>query len=94
MNWTSEILSALIVILQTVFVIGLRLLGQIMVDPYGDDLEDLSVMHYIQHTWESSNRILATRFPAELDPKVEDDIIASRVTLGSAWENSDGKVLS
>ena len=90
-NWISEILSGLIMLLQAIFVIGLRLLGQVMVDPYGDDLEDLSVIHYIQETWLASNRILATKFPASLNEMVEDDIVKSRpATLGKAWE-VDGK---
>ena len=38
-HWVPECLSGLIVFLQAVFVIGLRLLGQVMVDPYGDDVE-------------------------------------------------------
>ena len=87
-NWISEILSGLIMLLQAIFVIGLRLLGQVMVDPYGDDLEDLSVIHYIQETWLASNRILATKFPASLNEMVEDDIVKSRpATLGKAWED-------
>lgn len=87
-RWTSELLSAMIVFLQAVFVIGLRLLGQVMVDPYGDDVEDLSVLHYIQHAWLSSNRILATQFPSDLDSKTEDDIMNKRSTIGQAWEKS------
>ena len=87
-NWTTEALSAMIVFLQAVFVIGLRLLGQVMVDPYGDDVEDLSVLHYVEHAWHSSNRILATRFPADLDPALEDEINRTRASIGSAWETS------
>ena len=63
MNWTAELLSGLIVFLQAIFVIGLRLLGQVMVDPYGDDYEDLSVLHYIRSTWIQTDRILKTTFP-------------------------------
>lgn len=33
-----EFLNGIIVLLQCVFCVGLRLLGQKMVDPYGDDL--------------------------------------------------------
>ena len=34
-----EILNGVIVLCQCVFVVGLRLLGQKMVNPYGDDME-------------------------------------------------------
>ena len=88
-NYISEIVSGLIVLLQAIFVIGLRLLGQVMVDPYGDDLEDLSVIHYIEHTWLSSNRILQTQFPNELNQTEEDQIIqTTKNKLGRAWDNN------
>jgi len=47
-DWGIEILNGIIVLMQSVFVIGLRLLGQKMVDPYGDDHEDLSVTSYVE----------------------------------------------
>ena len=89
-NYISEIVSGLIVLLQAIFVIGLRLLGQVMVDPYGDDLEDLSVIHYIEHTWLSSNRILQTRFPNELNRTEEDTILqTTKNKLGRAWDDGN-----
>ncbi|GFH51254.1 hypothetical protein CTEN210_07730 [Chaetoceros tenuissimus] len=45
-----EILNGIIVLLQCIFVIGLRLIGQKMADPYGDDHEDLSVKTYVETT--------------------------------------------
>ena len=47
-EWGIEVLNGVIVLMQCVFVIGLRLLGQKMVDPYGDDNEDLSVTSYVE----------------------------------------------
>ena len=47
-EWGIEVLNGIIVLMQCVFVIGLRLLGQKMVDPYGDDNEDLSVTSYVE----------------------------------------------
>lgn len=49
-DWGIEVLNGIIVLLQCIFVIGLRLLGQKMVDPYGDDNEDLSVVTYVEST--------------------------------------------
>lgn len=48
--WGIDFLNGVIVLLQCVFVVGLRLLGQKMVDPYGDDVEDLSVLTYVETT--------------------------------------------
>ena len=45
-----EVLNGIIVFLQCIFVIGLRLIGQKMADPYGDDHEDLSVKTYVETT--------------------------------------------
>lgn len=92
-HWSPEVLSFSIVFLQAVFVIGLRLLGQVMVDPYGDDLEDLSVLHYVQHAWNSSNRVLATRYPEDLNPEQEEESLKTRVSLGGAWEEQSKRIV-
>lgn len=93
-NWVSEVLSGLIVFLQAVFVIGLRLLGQVMVDPYGDDYEDLSVLHYIGSTWKASQRILRAQFPSSgLEDKDQEEMTERKledqrkIDLGIAWSH-------
>lgn len=87
--WTADLMGGLIVFLQCVFVIGLRLLGQKMSDPYGEDVEDLSVMHYVNFTWRMSNRILLSKKPSPLDPKVETSICRTRLSMGEAWMDSE-----
>eukprot|EP00549_Striatella_unipunctata_P015902 CAMPEP_0118681696 /NCGR_PEP_ID=MMETSP0800-20121206/5081_1 /TAXON_ID=210618 ORGANISM="Striatella unipunctata, Strain CCMP2910" /NCGR_SAMPLE_ID=MMETSP0800 /ASSEMBLY_ACC=CAM_ASM_000638 /LENGTH=375 /DNA_ID=CAMNT_0006578019 /DNA_START=44 /DNA_END=1171 /DNA_ORIENTATION=+ len=84
--WTSEVVAGLIVMLQNIFVIGLRVLGLKMADPYGDDIEDLSVMHYVTFTYIMSNRILASLPPGPVDAKVEDNFGHSRESIGDAFE--------
>eukprot|EP00567_Pseudictyota_dubia_P006488 CAMPEP_0197440584 /NCGR_PEP_ID=MMETSP1175-20131217/7048_1 /TAXON_ID=1003142 /ORGANISM="Triceratium dubium, Strain CCMP147" /LENGTH=386 /DNA_ID=CAMNT_0042970719 /DNA_START=91 /DNA_END=1251 /DNA_ORIENTATION=- len=59
-DWSIELISGLIVLLQSIFVVGLRLLGQFMIDPFGDDLEDLSVITYVSSTIENT-RIITTQ---------------------------------
>jgi len=85
-HWSTDLLSGVIVIVQSIFVIGLRLLGQKMVDPYGDDLEDLSVLHYVRETWKMSNRSLSTTYPAVAAPEVEEEIRFKSATLGQPWD--------
>lgn len=41
--WSAEMVSILVVVLQSSFIIGLRTLEQHLSDPYGDDLIDLQV---------------------------------------------------
>jgi len=59
--WEIEILNLVIVFLQCVFVIGLRSLGQKMVDPYGHDYEDLSVLTYVETTLHNCRIITSTK---------------------------------
>jgi hypothetical protein len=85
-HWPAEVLTGLIVLLQAIFVIGLRMLGQRMVDPYGSDLEDLSVLRYVKEAWLVSNRILAVKLPAEVSPQVEEEMSRRKLSLGHAWD--------
>lgn len=84
----ADILSGLIVLVQSIFVIGLRMLGRKLVDPYGDDLEDLSVLRYVKTAWQRSNRILAARCPSDVSPQVEDEMDKRKESIGKAWESS------
>ena len=79
--------GALVVFTQSIFVLGLRVLGQKMSDPWGADNIDLSVIHYTIFNWRMSQRILHTRFPrheANLDE--ETDLAKGRLDIGAAWE--------
>lgn len=88
-HWTTDLLAGLIVLLQAIFVIGLRMIGQKQIDPYGADLEDLSVLYYIRGTWKRCNRILASQFPAPVDGAVEEDLHAGQLQpIGRAWQSS------
>ena len=53
-----DCLSGVIVLVQCIFVIGLRTLGTNMIDPYGEDLEDLSVITYVENTLKTCNTII------------------------------------
>jgi hypothetical protein len=55
------VLNGIIVLLQCIFVVGLRSLGTKMIDPYGDDLEDLSVILYVESTLEICSTIMNSR---------------------------------
>lgn len=56
-----DVLNGLIVLLQCIFVVGLRSLGTKMIDPYGDDLEDLSVILYVESTLEICSTIMNSK---------------------------------
>jgi predicted membrane chloride channel (bestrophin family) len=82
--WLADAVSGLIVFLQALFVIGLRILGQKLADPYGDDLEDLSVMHYVNFTCRMSRRIMTAETPPPFDELEEDNL--SRTTTEALGE--------
>lgn len=93
--WTADLVNGLIVFLQSIFVIGLRILGQKLSDPYGSDVEDLSVIFYLNFTFTQSNRILAAEAPTRPDDQdpvlVEEKIVKERVTVGAAWDGEEVK---
>ncbi|KAL7540027.1 hypothetical protein ACHAXR_010978 [Thalassiosira sp. AJA248-18] len=66
-GWANEayigldVLNGVIVFLQCIFVVGLRDLGTKMIDPYGDDLEDLSVILYVESTLETCKTIMDSK---------------------------------
>lgn len=88
--WVNDVVAGLIVFLQVVFVIGLRVLGQKMSDPYGSDLEDLSVMHYVHYTWQMSRRMLESELPDPVDASIEEQLCKEGQSLGPAWEEERG----
>ena len=63
----SDFGAGLVVAVQCFYVIGMRLLAIKLMSPFGDDVEDLSVMTYIRTGWEASNTILNTKVPTEAE---------------------------
>ncbi|CAB9509024.1 expressed unknown protein [Seminavis robusta] len=70
-DWSIELVNGLMVLVQAIFVVGLRLLGQKMVDPFGLDLEDLSVITYVSTTIENCRIILNSQQEQEVDEAAE-----------------------
>mmetsp|Transcript_16426 Transcript_16426/g.45808 ORF Transcript_16426/g.45808 Transcript_16426/m.45808 type:complete len:601 (-) Transcript_16426:186-1988(-) len=87
--WVADVVSGLLVILQAIFVIGLRILAQQLSDPYGDDLIDLSVMFFVQFTWTQSNRVLQSQSPPELEVNLDTETLLNRhrISVGGAWDD-------
>jgi len=68
-----DLLTGVIVFLQCIFVVGLRSLGTKMIDPYGDDLEDLTVICYVEATLEICDTIMASKQHASVKPDAGSD---------------------
>jgi hypothetical protein len=58
----SDIFQFIVVFLQTCFVVGLRKLALVNMDPFGDDIEDLGVMTFVMSTFKTSNKLLMLNF--------------------------------
>jgi Bestrophin, RFP-TM, chloride channel len=91
-HWIADVVGGLVVFLQSIFVIGLRILGQQFSDPYGDDLVDLSVIQYCTFIWTHSQRILNSYFPddesSESVAMVEEVLAKKRMFIGAPWEQA------
>jgi predicted membrane chloride channel (bestrophin family) len=87
--WTADVTAGLVVVLQSIFVIGLRILGQKLSDPYGDDSVDFSVIYFVTFIWQISNRILNSQLPSEVDAQGEESICRERISIGKAWEGGE-----
>jgi len=57
-KWVQELVNAMVMLLQTMFIIGLRIVGQQLSDPYGNDIIDLQIMRYVKIILLGSNAIL------------------------------------
>lgn len=75
--WVTDVVSGFIVCLQAIFVVGLRVLAESLSAPYGSDVDSLSVLHYINHTWEMSNRILEATNRDAVDSEMEENMCLS-----------------
>ena len=86
--WAADVVGGLVVLTQSIFVQGLRVLGQKMSDPWGADRTDLSVIHFVIFNWRMSNRVLKTRFPThEASLEEEEELAKNCIDVGGAWED-------
>jgi predicted membrane chloride channel (bestrophin family) len=92
--WVGEIVSALVVFLQALFVIGLRILGQQLSDPYGGDLIDLQIARYVNMILNGSNQILCSKRLHAPSVETELRLQLKMSSLGQAFEyDTDDEVV-
>lgn len=93
-TWIAEVVSGLVVFLQALFVIGLRILGQQLSDPFGGDLIDLQIARYVNMILNGSNQILAAKrlHPPSIETELRLQLKMS--SLGQAFEyDTDDEVV-
>ena len=83
----SLVTGIVAVVLFGTIALGILEIGRLMSQPYGDDLSDLSVLHYVNFTWTMSRRILAGKSFVANSSAVERDLEKARPALGAAFED-------
>lgn len=87
--WYAEIVGFFLVLLQTLFVNGLRMLGQQLGNPYGEDFIDLQIITYITMVITTTMRILESsdnNTIQSIDPSTEEDLRMRMVPIGDGYE--------
>jgi len=84
-----EILNGFMTLLQAIFVVGLRSLGQTLIYPFGTDVEDLSVITYVETTIENSFIITTSEQGGNLDDDLETTFMKE---VKEALDGNDDKI--
>ena len=93
-QWILETVTGLVVFLQALMVIGLRILGQQLSDPYGGDLIDLQIARYVNMILNGSNQILAAKRLHAPSIETELRLQLKMSSLGQAFEyDTDDEVV-
>ena len=91
--WYAEIVGFFLVLLQCLFVVGLRMLGQQLGNPYGEDFIDIQVTTYIIMVLSTTNKILESPVNDPVDVITELNLKKRMVSLGDGWETIKGDEL-
>ena len=81
--------GAYVILIEVVFVLGLRSISMQMQNPYGNDVIDFSVMHYITFTLRQSRRICFAKRETGAD---EQELAKDRPPIGRAWMDEYNKL--
>ena len=85
---SDEILSAINVLMMILFIAGIRLLGGVLLDPFGTDLGDFRVLSYVQSAIDASRRIILAKKGPMTTLCDELDLDSLRPDLGGAWSTT------
>ena len=81
-----ELIGVTIIFLNNLFVLGMRDLGHILQDPFGDDLQDMCVIHFVTYTFQMSRRILLGEKLGETNYEEEMEMERRRPLLGPGFD--------
>ena len=84
-HWSLDLIEGLLVAIETIFLLGLRIIAVKLSDPYGNDTEDLSVISYVNFAWMSSVRMINSDLPEPANEEVENELRLGTQNYGEAW---------
>jgi hypothetical protein len=87
--WAHEVISFAALLLNTCFFTGLHGIASKFQDPFANDYEDLSVLHFVRFTCQASAKVLLRAPPPLLDTDAEEALAAQRAwgaNIGAAFE--------
>ncbi|KAK3263751.1 hypothetical protein CYMTET_27464 [Cymbomonas tetramitiformis] len=82
-----EFMGTLLIMFNGLFFVGLRVIAERMQEPFGAEIEHLSVMHYIVETEKGSRRIIGSMPPDFPSDAQEQELEADREDLGPPYEH-------
>lgn len=88
--WAHELIAFLAVFLNTCFFVGLHGIASKFQDPFENDYEDLSVLHFVRFTIQASAKVLLRAPPPVLDAAAERELAAQRdwgTNMGAAFDD-------
>ena len=94
---SDEVLGALIVLTTVVIIVGIRLVGDAILDPFGPEIEDLSVLRNVTFTLTASRRIYLANNPTKKRATTLEEELqmeALRPDAGAAWRVRGGGLCS
>lgn len=83
-----DVVEGLLVLIETIFLVGLKALAMKLSDPFGDDVEDLSLITYVNGGWCSSMRMLNAELPGPVDANVPGRKRTAKLGAGSTPQES------
>ena len=76
--WVREVIAFAAILLNTCFLTGLHGISGKFQDPFANDYEDLSVLHFVRFTCQASAKVLLRAPPPVLDAAEEEKLAAQR----------------
>lgn len=87
-HWFNDVIGLLALLLQCMFVIGVRYVAQVMRIPYAGELESLPVLSFVEGCCDMSLRIMYSAGYQPPESSVEKVLAQDRDSLGVFWDSA------